>query len=117
MVIQVVAVHAHVDAAHRDGMTPDTFEQESEPFGQVNAPALNADDCHHLAVVIALGNLVSDASQDPVDGLSIEDSAALRHKKTRTGRKPRSMSADGIRSCVSFATSRDRLKGLSQRPS
>jgi len=87
-VIEIIPVHAHVDAPDGNRVAPDPLEQMTKAIGQVNAAALHSNDDHRLAVVVALDNFVGNAGQDAMDGLGVEDDGIVRHEKTDPGESP-----------------------------
>jgi hypothetical protein len=65
---KVVAVHAHIQASHRNGVSPNALQLPAEAMREVDAAALNPDERHRLAVFMAFRDFVGNAHQHPVDG-------------------------------------------------
>ena len=80
--VEIVAVHGDIEVAGRNGVAPDAGEQRAETPGKENAAALDADDRHLRAGVVALGDLVRDAGERALDGGGVEDEGGFRHKKS-----------------------------------
>src|SRR5690606_30992691 len=61
--VQVIAMHADVEAAGGNVVSPDLLKQSGQSLGQRNATALDPDEDDFAAVFIALGNFVGHASE------------------------------------------------------
>jgi len=112
MLVQIIAVHADVELADRDGVSPDSFQQQAQAFGEVDAAALDTDNHDGLGAVIALDDLVGNAGEDAMDGLGVKDGGLLGHKKTEQGGSPFDVEADADDSEIRFSSFLGRLAGL-----
>lgn len=75
----VVPVHAHVEQAERNRMMPNAFERGFEPACEVNAAALNSNQGHMFALLVAFGNFVCDSTDRPVERNGIKNGFRVRH--------------------------------------
>ena len=78
--MEIVAVHADIQAAMRNRMLPDDAEYLGQTLRQINAAALHPDQHHLVAVAIALGDFVGDAGQRALQGRGCEDDGPFSHK-------------------------------------
>jgi hypothetical protein len=107
----VVSVHADIEPTDRYGLAEDVLEEIGQSRGEKNTATLYADDNQVLSRFIALGNLVRHSFEGTLEGRGAEDNDRFRHKKTNQP-GPIRPSKDLFGSSFSFATSRDRVKGV-----
>jgi hypothetical protein len=77
--IEVVTMHADIEAADRDRMFPNIGEYFGEALGEGNAAALDSDQDDIGARLVALGNFVGHPYQSPANGGRIQDLGGVRH--------------------------------------
>jgi hypothetical protein len=80
--IEVVTVHVDIETAVGDGVAPDLGKERTEAAGELDAATLDADENDFSAVIVALGDFVSDAREGAPEGVGVEDEGGLRHKKS-----------------------------------
>src|SRR5581483_7208391 len=80
--VEIVPVHADIEAAGGDGMRPNTGQQRAQAPGESHATALNADEDDFGAGVVAFGDLMGDAHEGALNGGGVEDESGFRHKKS-----------------------------------
>lgn len=77
--VQVIAVHAHVERADRHGLFPDFGQKVAQPPRKRHAARGDADQ-HDLGTdLVALGNFVRDACERALHCGGIEDDSRFRH--------------------------------------
>ena len=77
--VEVIAVHVHVEAAGRDREVDDAGEDFGQPLRQSDATALDANEDHVRAGLVALGNFVGDAGQGALDAEGVQNDGGFRH--------------------------------------
>jgi hypothetical protein len=65
-------------------MGPDAGQDFSQTFREVNAAPRDPDEDDRLAILVSLGDLVCDASEDAMEVGRIQDDDAVGHKKTES---------------------------------
>ena len=76
---EIVAVHADIEGADGNRLTPDFGQHTGKALGEKHAAALDADEDDFTAFFVALGDFVSDAGQRPLHGGGIQDDVGFRH--------------------------------------
>src|SRR5258705_10748549 len=89
MVIEIVAMHAHVEHAKRDRMRQDRREGGLKPTRQKHAAALNANEHQTGILLVLFSNFVGDTGHHPLKSGWAEQDYFMGHNM------------------LSFATSRD----------
>ena len=75
--VEVVAMHADIQAAGGCGMAPNAQKRFGETLGQGNSAALDANENDLLAGFVTLRDFVSDTGQGPLKGGAIEDNSRI----------------------------------------
>ena len=76
--IEVIAMHADVERAERDGVGPDVGEDGAEALSEGDAAALDADEGDVGAGFVAFGDFVADTSEGALDGRGVEDGVRIQ---------------------------------------
>ena len=66
--VQIIPVHADIQAAGRDSRPPNLRQERAQPPGQRHSAALDAHQDHLAASLIALGDLVCNAGEGALHG-------------------------------------------------
>ncbi len=77
--IEVVSMHADIEAAGGDWLGPDIGQEKTETVGERNATALNSYESDFVAELVSFGNFVGDAGEGTVEGCGVEDEGGFRH--------------------------------------
>jgi hypothetical protein len=80
--IQIVSVHADVEAAPRNRLTFDLLESRCEALRQRDTPSLDTEENNIVQPSIALQNLVSDAPNGPIDVTRVHHTRHGIHLRT-----------------------------------
>src|SRR5579862_1005792 len=81
MLVDVVSVHADIQATGRDGLVPEVAQQARQAAGQMHAAARDAHQDNGMLAVVPLGNFVRDACQRPFNCRRVQKSNGSRHKR------------------------------------
>jgi hypothetical protein len=76
--VNVVPVEGDVELPQRDLGAGELADPAPQPLGEGHAARVDADEPDPREVGVALGDLVRDARQGPVDRLTVEDSLRCR---------------------------------------
>ena len=87
LMIQVVAVHGDVEAAHGNRMAPNTLQQAGEASGQMHTTPLHTHQHHLRARLVPFGDFVGDARQRPAQRPGVQNDGWFRHKKIERVRR------------------------------
>src|SRR5882672_1654005 len=77
--VEVVAVHADIEAAGEDRLSPDAGEDDAQTLCEGHPTPLDSYQCDFAAGFVSFGNFVCDAGKGTIEGGGIEDEGRFRH--------------------------------------
>ena len=78
--VEVVPVHADIQAAGRDGLPPNPRQQRAQPLRQRHPAALDADQHHLAAGFIPFRNFMRNAGEGALNRRRVQDEGGFRHR-------------------------------------